>query len=220
MKDIIGYLQMFWLMRSPPDLFSRLFKLPWYGQMLVQWVEPVQDGNAAVLEIGCATGDFSRLLAERNMRVSAVDRSKRMLAKAKLVTDAVRFAQADAEMLPYPDRHFDIVMAASLLNVVDAPLAVLAQMRRVCREGGAVTELVPDKSFSDADARLAAKILTGFSRAAFLTWHRIAKKMDAVVLMEYFKICGLQNVTSRRLLGGMVVAVEGVVMNYNEKNDT
>ena len=114
MRNIFGYLQMIWLMSSPPALFSRLFELPWYRRMLEQWLEPVQKVDATVLEVGCAAGEFSRMLAERKMRVRAIDRSEKMLGKAKLAAGTVHFEQADASRLPYPDQHFDIVMAASL----------------------------------------------------------------------------------------------------------
>lgn len=215
MKSIIGNLQMMWLMRSPPALFSRLFELPWYRGMLEQWAAPLQKDDASVLEVGCAAGNFSRLLAQLNMRVSAVDSSAQMLARAQKTVSVVHFRQADAMRLPFPDQHFDIVLAASLLNVVDSPLAVLNEMRRVCREGGTVSVLVPDRSFSDEQAKLAAELLTGLSRAAFLTWHRVARKMDADVLLGYFEECGMFKITSDNLLGGMVVAISGKVGNFS-----
>ena len=211
MKKIIGYLQLIWLMKSSPDLFSQLFGLPWYRNMLEQWVAPILTRDAKVLEVGCASGDFSCSLAERNMQVSAVDRSAQMLAKARQTPSPVQFKQADATQLPFPDQHFDVVLAASLINVVDSPRAVIAEMRRVCREGGTVSVLVPDRSCSNADAKryLEAKQLTGLSGAAFSTWHRLGRKMDVDVLHGYFQDCGLTDITSKNLLGGMVIAISG-----------
>lgn len=211
MKIIISHLQLMWLMKSPPALFSRLFGLPWYRNMLEQWVAPILTPNAKVLDVGCASGDFSRSLAEQNMKVSAVDRSSQMLAKARRTPSPVQFKQADAMQLPFPDQHFDVVLAASLINVVDSPRAVLAEMRRVCRKGGMVSVLVPNRSFSDADAKryLEAEQLTGLSSAAFTTWYRLARKMSADVLHDYFKDCGMMNITIKNLLGGMVVAISG-----------
>lgn len=213
MKNIISKLQMVWLMKSPPALFSRLFGLPWYRDALEQWVAPLLAPGAKILEVGCAGGDFSRSLAARGMRVSAVDRSSRMLARARQTPGQAHFEQADATRLPFPDQHFDVVVAASLLNVADSPLAVLSEMRRVCREGGTVSVLAPDRAFSDADAKLylAAEQLSGFSRAAFSTWHRLARKMDAGVLQDYFKACGMTEIAVGNLLGGMVITVSGRV---------
>jgi ubiquinone/menaquinone biosynthesis C-methylase UbiE len=211
MKNIIGYLQLMWLMKSPPALFSRLFGLPWYRNMLEQWIAPILTPDAKVLEVGCAGGDFSRSLAERNMKVWAADRSSRMLEKAQQIPSPVQFKQADATRLPFPDQYFDVVLAASLINVVDSPRDVLAEMRCVCRAGGMVSVLVPNRLFSDADAKhyLEAEQLSGFSGTAFATWHRLGRKMDVDVLHGYFNDCGMTNITTKNLLGGMVVAMSG-----------
>lgn len=211
MKNLLAYLQLMWLIKSPPALFSRLFSLPWYRNMLEQWVAPILTSNAKVLEVGCAGGDFSRSLSERNMKVSAVDRSSRMLAKAQQIPSKVQFEKADAKRLPFPNQHFDTVLAASLINVVDSPRDVLAEMLRVCKEGGKVSVLVPDRSFSDTDARCYIEVeqLTGLSAAAFATWHRQARKMDVNILRGYFNDCGVTNITTKRLLGGMVIVMYG-----------
>ncbi len=211
MKKIIGYLQLICLMKSPPALFSRLFGLPWYRNMLEQWIAPILTPDAKVLEVGCAGGDFSRSLAERNLKVWAVDRSTLMLKKAQQMPSPVQFKQAEATGLPFPDQYFDVVLAASLINVVDSPRAVLPEMRRVCRAGGTVSVLVPNRLFSDADAKhyLEAEQLSGFSAAAFATWHRLGRKMDVDVLHGYFNDCGMTNITTKNLLGGMVVAMSG-----------
>ena len=211
MNRILGYLQLIWLMKSPPALFSRLFGLPWYRGMLEQWVAPVLIPNAAVLEVGCAAGDFSRALSERGMQVWGVDLSSKMLAKAQQVSSRVQFQRADATSLPFPDKSFDVVLAASLINVVDSPRAVLAEMRRVCAEGGVVSVLAPVLSFLDTDAKryIEAEHLTGLSGAAFSAWHHLARKMDAEILQGHFIDCGLTDVLTETLLGGMVVAVTG-----------
>jgi ubiquinone/menaquinone biosynthesis C-methylase UbiE len=209
MKKIISYLQFLWLMKSPPALFSRLFRLPWYRSTLELWVAPILMPNAKVLEVGCAAGDFSRSLAGRGMNVWAVDISSQMIAKAQKIPSQVQFKRADATQLPFPDRHFDVVLTASLINVVDSPIAVLKEMRRVCRKGGTVSVLVPTQSFSDVDAKhyVEAEKLTGLSGAAFTTWHRLGRKMDANVLCGHFKDCGMTSITTSNLLGGMIVAI-------------
>ena len=213
MSSIIGYLQLLWLMKSPPALFSRLFALPWYRNMLEQWVEPILIPRAKVLEIGCAAGDFSRSLAQRGMNIWAIDRSSRMISKARRIRSEAQFKQADATQLPFPDQCFDVILAASLLNIVDSPTSVLNEMRRVCRIGGTVAVLVPARNFSDEDAKryVATEKLTGLSAAAFTTWHRLGRKIDENLLRGYFEECGMTNMTSSRLLGGMIIAISARV---------
>ncbi|MEQ1525710.1 MAG: class I SAM-dependent methyltransferase [Gallionella sp.] len=211
MKNIIGHLQLIWLMKSPPALFSRLFELPWYRDMLERWCEPLLTPHASVLEVGCAGGDFSRLLAERSMKVSGIDRSAQMLKKAKQTPSSVQFKQADATQLPFPNQHFDVVLAASLINIVDSPRAVLNEMKRVCREGGTVSVLVPSSSFSNADVKryLETTQLTGFSAAALMMWHCMGRKVNVDSLHNDFKECRMTNIATQTLLGGMIVTVSG-----------
>ena len=213
MIKITSYLQLLWLMKSPPALFSRLFGLPWYRNTLEQWVAPILTPNAKVLEVGCASGSFSHSLAGRGMNVWAVDISPRMIEKAQQIPSQVQFKQADATQLPFPDHHFDVVLAASLINVVDSPIVALNEMLRVCRKGGTVSVLVPTHTFSDVDAKryVEAERLTGLSGAAFITWHRSGRKMDANVLCGHFRDCGMTNITSSNLLSGMIVAIYGHV---------
>lgn len=210
-NKILGYLQLIWLMKSPPALFSRLFGLPWYRNMLEQWVAPMLAPNAKVLEVGCAAGDLSRTLAEQGMDVWGVDLSSRMLARAQRIPGRAQFQRADATSLPFLDGAFDVVLAASLINVVDLPRAVLAEMQRVCAEGGAVSVLAPLQSFSNVDANryIEAERLDGLSGAAFSAWHHLARKMEVEVLQGYFTECGFADASTETLLGGMVVAITG-----------
>ncbi|PRC94047.1 class I SAM-dependent methyltransferase [Solimicrobium silvestre] len=211
MRQMIGYLQVMRLMLFTSNLFSTLFELTWYKTMLESWLAPLITPDAKILEVGCAGGDLSRWLADKQMQVWAVDSSAASLGKAMHISGQVHFAQADAHHLPFPDGYFDFVVAASLINVVDAPDAVIGEMHRVCRDGGTVAVLVPDQLFTVAEAEkfLETERLTGFSRAAYSTWNRLARKMHADDVYRYFNECGLVNISSNRLLDGLVFAMYG-----------
>ena len=47
----------------------------------------------------------------------------------------IQLFKMDAARLTFPDQSFDVVYAADVINVVPDPLAVLSEMRRVCRVG-------------------------------------------------------------------------------------
>lgn len=91
-----------------------------------------------VLEIGCGTGEFSRLLAERAERVLAVDLSPQMIRlareRSKLQTN-VEFVEADVMSYQLPDVEFDCV--ATLTTLHHMPLeSVLRRVRKALRPGG------------------------------------------------------------------------------------
>ena len=99
---------------------------------------PVEDRS--ILEVACGTGRFSVMMAERGADVVGLDISGPMLrqgrekAHAVGVADNVEFMRGDAARLPFPDDHFDAVMAMRFFHLADTPAAFLAEMRRVSSE--------------------------------------------------------------------------------------
>jgi ubiquinone/menaquinone biosynthesis C-methylase UbiE len=65
-----------------------------------------------------------------------IERSK-ALAKEKKLTNT-SFRTGDAEKLPYKDRSFNIVTTRYSFHHFLNPLAVLKEMKRICKPGGKV----------------------------------------------------------------------------------
>jgi ubiquinone/menaquinone biosynthesis C-methylase UbiE len=82
--------------------------------------------KAAVLDIGCGTGEFERLVLSEQpeQRMVGVDLSVKMLEIAREKCQAypnVTFCTANASALPFPDHSFDMVVSASALHYFDQP---------------------------------------------------------------------------------------------------
>jgi len=97
--------------------------------------------RAAVLDIGCGTGEFERLVLRDHpeQRMVGVDLSVKMLEVARQKCQAypnVTFCTASAAALPFPDYSFDVVVSASALHYFDQPEMSLKEMRRVLKPGG------------------------------------------------------------------------------------
>jgi len=98
-----------------------------------------------VLDLASGTGDLARLMAPEvgdSGHVVLSDINAAMLANGrsqlidKGVTGNVSFALANAEQLPFPDNHFDLVsIAFGLRNVTNIPRA-LDSMYHTLRPGG------------------------------------------------------------------------------------
>ena len=104
-----------------------------------------------VLDVGCGTGAFARRLVDANpaQSVTGADVSAGMLAEARRkLGDApnVRFVEARAEALPFPDGAFEVVVSASALHYARRPGAALAEIARVLRPGGRAVVLDWDRS--------------------------------------------------------------------------
>ncbi|GAB3142149.1 GrpB family protein [Amycolatopsis stemonae] len=93
-----------------------------------------------VLDVGCAAGHLSALLAERGADVLGVDASAGMVAVARRkFGDVARFEQADVSRpLDLPDGSIDVITASLVLHYVKDWAPMLAEFRRVLEPGGAL----------------------------------------------------------------------------------
>ncbi|MDH5927105.1 malonyl-ACP O-methyltransferase BioC [Vibrio lentus] len=93
-----------------------------------------------VLDLGCGTGYFSEQLVKRGAAVVCADLSNGMLdeAKQRCGVSVSSYQQADAELLPFEDGHFDIVFSSLALQWCDDLSSPLREMKRVTAVSGRV----------------------------------------------------------------------------------
>ena len=111
-----------------------------------------------VLEVGVGTG-INLALYPRNCRVTGIDLSSKMLAKAQGRIDSkglhhCELAEMDATQLKFADHSFDVVYAPYVISVVPEPVKVAREMYRVCRPGGRVIILNHFKSANPIMGRI------------------------------------------------------------------
>jgi demethylmenaquinone methyltransferase / 2-methoxy-6-polyprenyl-1,4-benzoquinol methylase len=98
--------------------------------------------SGRVLDVATGTGLVAQALVERGFRVTGVDQSPEMLARARARFDSrVELVEASAEALPFGDASFDHLTFTYLLRYVDDPAATVRELARVVRPGGTVAML-------------------------------------------------------------------------------
>ncbi len=135
--------EMFHTISPRYDLITRLFS---YG-MDPRWKRRAVERaglptGAAILDLACGTGDFSKLALERDASAQPVS--------ADLTFNMLRLAREDglprpicanAMRLPFPDESFDAIFVGyGLRNFPDLKEA-LTEMRRVLKPGGKLVSL-------------------------------------------------------------------------------
>jgi ubiquinone/menaquinone biosynthesis C-methylase UbiE len=99
-----------------------------------------------VLEVGSGVGAQTEILLKRfpHLKIQCVDASAEQLGRAKkhlarqLKQGNVELAQADAAQLPFPSSSFDGAFLCWFLEHVQQPVAILREIRRVLKAGGAI----------------------------------------------------------------------------------
>jgi SAM-dependent methyltransferase len=95
-----------------------------------------------VLDVACGTGNLAIPAARKAAQVTGVDIATNLLEQARARTSAeglqITFKEGDAEQLPFPDAHFDLVMTMFGAMFAPDPEKVAAELARVCRPGGKI----------------------------------------------------------------------------------
>lgn len=189
----------------------------------------VRRGNR-VLDIAGGTGDLSRkfsslvgpegevVLADINASMLKVGRD-RLLDRG--VSGNVRFVQADAEALPFPDNHFDcITIAFGLRNVTHKEKAI-ASMLRVLKPGGRLLVLEFSKPRNQLFSRvydqysfkllpLMGKLITNDSESYRYLAESIRMHPDQETLKAMMEETGFARVTYHDMTGGIVALHRGI----------
>ncbi len=107
-------------------------------------------GNESVLDDGCGNGSYLWALGQREHRgiVVGMDLSPGMLDAARTRTGHRELMVGDAQLLPFRDDSFDVVLAMHMLYHLSDRAAGIRELRRVLRDDGVMLAV------TNADAHL------------------------------------------------------------------
>ena len=107
------------------DIFTNIINRKTHKGLCARVEEEISDTDK-VLECACGTGLLSGVIARKCKSLVATDFSPKMLREGNIL------------QIEYPDEHFDIVVAANVIHLLDEPYKALAELDRVCRKGGKI----------------------------------------------------------------------------------
>ncbi|MFB6150239.1 MAG: class I SAM-dependent methyltransferase [Haloarculaceae archaeon] len=147
-----------------------------------------------VLDVGCGTGEFTRVLAEETPgEVVGVDADPALLSAASAVAPAVL---GDATDLPFRDGAFDLVVCQALLINLPDPVAALREFARVSTDLVAAVE--PDNGAVSVDSTVdAEESLARRARRRFLDGVETDVTLGADAA-DLFEAAGLTVVSTER----------------------
>lgn len=102
-----------------------------------------------IMDVGCGDGLFLsailRHFADCFPIIAGVDISPDRIDKARELLPTGTFCSGRADNIPFPDGSFDLVMCNALLHHVPDVCTALTEMIRLCRTGGQLLLIEPNK---------------------------------------------------------------------------
>ncbi|MBL4616014.1 MAG: class I SAM-dependent methyltransferase [Magnetovibrio sp.] len=92
---------------------------------------------------------------------------------------------------PFDDGEFDVVLSASLVNLVPDRVALFASMARVLRPGCVASVLFPSPDFTLDQVERLASSLTVMSGAALRLWASVRPNCNPDAVMRDAEMAGL-----------------------------
>ena len=189
----------------------------------------VRPGNR-VLDIAGGTGDltrqFSRLVGPAGEVVLAdINASMLKVGRDRLLdlgaAGNIRFVQADAEKLPFPDNHFDVVTIAFGLRNVTHKEDALRSMLRVLKPGGRLLVLEFSKpsngllskaydTYSFSLLPMMGKLITNDADSYRYLAESIRMHPDQETLKGMMADAGFERVSYHNMTGGIVALHRGI----------
>ena len=192
-------------------------------------VSAVRPGHR-VLDIAGGTGDltarFSELVgSDGEVILADINDSMLKVGRDKLIDSGhhgnIEYVQANAECLPFPDNHFDVVsIAFGLRNVTDKD-AALCSMLRVLKPGGRLLILEFSKPGNEILSRaydtysfkvlpVIGKLVAGDSDSYQYLAESIRMHPDQETLKDMMELAGFARCEYFNMTGGVVALHRGV----------
>ena len=89
-----------------------------------------------ILDLGCGTGIYARILKKRGAKVQGIDISPKMIEIARQNVKGVDFRIGSVYNLPYKSGTFDIVLASLVVHYFGNLNKALKEIRRVLKKNG------------------------------------------------------------------------------------
>lgn len=94
-------------------------------------------GVSKVLDLGCGLGCLGRLKPDPDIEVYGLDIDEGAVAVAAQYEDAQTF-DLENQRLPFEDEYFDAILAKDILEHLQAPWELVAEIYRILKPGGTV----------------------------------------------------------------------------------
>lgn len=128
---------------------NNLFQRYWHLKRFKEVLAKVKIVDGPILDIGCHGGTFTEKIISKtgNKKIYGVDISPSAIKLVQTRIPNGHFMVADAHKLPFKNSFFEEVVCLEVLEHVDNPSQVVAEIWRVLKKRGWVIILIPTDNF-------------------------------------------------------------------------
>ncbi|WP_426441684.1 class I SAM-dependent methyltransferase [Bradyrhizobium genosp. P] len=101
--------------------------------------------RARVIDLGCGSGVFTALLAQRGYKAVGLDISPKLVALGRIKFPDVEFVEGDVEHMPFESATFDGVLLSGLVHHFSDPSRCAAEAFRILKPGGSFVAFDPNR---------------------------------------------------------------------------
>jgi SAM-dependent methyltransferase len=116
------------------------------GWLIDRWL-PANAGR--LLDAGCARGDETAIYAQKATYVAGIEFNPAEVVAGRERHPTLELKEAACEAIPFPDKSFDTVICADVLEHVLDEIKSLAELRRVLAPGGQLILTTPHRGWFD-----------------------------------------------------------------------
>jgi SAM-dependent methyltransferase len=162
--------------------------------------------GARVIDMGCGSGAFTGLLAERGYNVSGVDIAPKLIALAQAKFPHIEFFTGDAENTPFEAGTFDGVLLSGLAHHFPDPRRLAAEVARLLKPGGHFVAFDPNRMnpfmwlYRDPSSPFYSRLGVTENERPVLAWHlaEVFRKEGFAVHTDYLAGLPYRYVASKR----------------------
>lgn len=103
-----------------------------------------------IVELGCGLSPMLAYAAHFN-KAYGVDYSQKTIEQAQRLYPEIEYICSDVTDTPFPDEHFDAVIAGEVIEHLEHPNRLLNEMERICKKGGKIILSTPHLEFIDPE---------------------------------------------------------------------
>ena len=112
------------------------------------------------LDVGCGTGDYCNILAEKGIRTTGMDYSPKMLERArkKDKDNNITYIEGDAYNLPFGDKSFDLVISIGVIQCLKDYRKAISELKRVAKKTIILSTLLRTRKVKSIEEHLKRKL--------------------------------------------------------------